>query len=207
MVGVEPVAARRELASQSFGATRVVAPKEAEAAVAQLTSGRGCDGVIEATGTAEGMALASTLLAHGGTLACVGHPCSGGSRQRAVPDEDNDCFRPAAASLLPAAVYYEKAATLVFGRAEAAAAAADAIQLAATRRYPVAALVTHRLPLEEAQAAYELAAGAAEHACIKALLYPHAGAMGMAHAGASRAVPINMGRAGAASAAELAGLD
>ena len=159
----------------------------------RLTEGRGCDGVVEASGTAEGIALACSLLGYGGTLACVGRPSGG-------------------APAIDASLFYEKAATVVFGRAGAEAAAADAVRLATTRRYPVEALATHRLTFDEAQAAYELAAGGAaaegRQGCVKALLYPRDGARGApgSGGGGGGAAPINAGRA-AKSAAELASLD
>ena len=62
LVVVDPVAARREFAT-SWGADRAVPPDGAEAAVAELTDGRGADICIEATGVPA--ALQSAIRAGG----------------------------------------------------------------------------------------------------------------------------------------------
>jgi len=180
----------------------------------------GCDGVVEASGKAAGVALAVELLAYGGKLACVARHYDGGGGGGGA------AAGAAAAVSLSVAACVDKAATVVFGRGSAhgssaasntakassawSSAAAEAVEIAASGGFGanLEALVSHRLPLEEAQAAYQLAASGDG---LRVMLYPSAphaagggggaAATGAAH-GASAAAPKAV-----ASPAMLASLD
>jgi 2-desacetyl-2-hydroxyethyl bacteriochlorophyllide A dehydrogenase len=71
VVAVDPVPARRALALDA-GATVVVAPGEAAAAVAAVSGDRGADVVVECAGVPDGVATAVALSRRGGTVVLVG---------------------------------------------------------------------------------------------------------------------------------------
>lgn len=70
---VEPEASRRDLGLKA-GASNVVDPTSGDfdEGVAELTHGRGFDGVVEAAGSPSAMAQALDLVTHGGRIAYVG---------------------------------------------------------------------------------------------------------------------------------------
>jgi 2-desacetyl-2-hydroxyethyl bacteriochlorophyllide A dehydrogenase len=134
VVGVSRSAERRR-AGASLGATAAVPPGQAPAAVAEVTGGRGADLVVEAAGTVETLRLAVQLAGPGATVLAFG---------TITGDEP-----------LPYYELYHKELRLVSARAATAGDYRDAIDLVAAGRILTAPLVTARLPLEEAQRAFE----------------------------------------------------
>jgi threonine dehydrogenase-like Zn-dependent dehydrogenase len=149
---IDGVAERRALAAR-FGA-RAVDPRDAPpaAAVREATGGRGVDAVLEAVGSADAMRLAYELVRPGGVIAAVG-----------VHTEERLPFSPVEA--------YDKNLTLRVGRCPARALADELLPLVRSRRHDLAAIITHRLPLERGPEAYDLFDRRAD-GCIKAILRP-----------------------------------
>lgn len=130
---VDPAPDRRALAER-FGAT-AVAPESAADAVRAATGGRGADVVVEAVGSPQATRLAFDLVRAGGTLSAVG-----------VHVEQALAVSPGA--------LYDKNLTYRAGRCPARALMERLLPLVAARRWPLAELVSHRLPLGDAVAAY-----------------------------------------------------
>ncbi len=121
-------------------------------AVRAATGGRGADVVLEAVGSPEATRLAVDLLRPGGTLAAAG-----------VHTEAAFAFTPGEA--------YDKNLTYRAGRCPARHYLEKALPLAASGKYPLAEIVTHRLPLAEGPRAYRLF-DRKEDGCIKVVLEP-----------------------------------
>src|SRR5580700_7615748 len=128
IVGVTRAAWKRDLALAS-GASAVVAPDGAAAAVAEVTGGHGADIAIESAGTAATLAQAIRLAGPGGTVILFG----------AVRTADG----------LPAYEGYLKELTIRCPRASRPRDFDTAIRLCAERRLDVAPLVTGRFPLPD----------------------------------------------------------
>jgi L-iditol 2-dehydrogenase len=128
IVGVTRAAWKRDLALAS-GASAVVAPDDAAAAVAEVTGGHGADIAIESAGTAATLAQAIRLAGPGGTVILFG----------AVRTADG----------LPAYEGYLKELTIRCPRASRPRDFDTAIRLCAERRVDVAPLVTGRFPLPD----------------------------------------------------------
>jgi threonine dehydrogenase-like Zn-dependent dehydrogenase len=128
IVGVTRAAWKRDLALAS-GASAVVAPDGAAAAVAEVTGGHGADIAIESAGTAATLAQAIRLAGPGGTVILFG----------AVRTADG----------LPAYEGYLKELTIRCPRASRPRDFDTAIRLCAERRVDVAPLVTSRFPLPD----------------------------------------------------------
>jgi len=126
IVGVTRAAWKRDLAV-ACGASAVVAPGDAAAAVADLTGGHGADIAIECAGTAATLAEAIRLAGPGATVILFG----------AVRTADG----------LPAYEGYLKELTIRCPRASRPRDFDTAIRLCADRRLDVAPLVTSRFPL------------------------------------------------------------
>jgi threonine dehydrogenase-like Zn-dependent dehydrogenase len=129
----DPAPDRRALAER-FGATGVT-PEAAVDAVREASGGRGADVVVEAVGSPQATRLAYDLVRAGGTLSAVG-----------VHVEPALAVSPGA--------LYDKNLTYRAGRCPARALIDRLLPLVAARRWPLGELVSHRLPLEEAVAAY-----------------------------------------------------
>lgn len=134
VVGVSRSAERRR-AAMSFGATAAVAPGQAPSAVADVTGGSGADLVVEAAGTVETLRLAVELAGPGGVVLAFG-----------IVTGDQP---------LPYYQLYHKELRLVSARAANAGDYRDAIDMVAAGRIQTAPLVTARLPLTEAQRAFD----------------------------------------------------
>jgi threonine dehydrogenase-like Zn-dependent dehydrogenase len=128
IVGVTRAAWKRDLAL-ACGASAVVAPDDAAAAVAEVTAGRGADVAIESAGTAATLAQAVRLAGPGATVILFG----------AVRIADG----------LPAYEAYLKELTIRCPRASRPRDFDTAIRLCAQRRLELAPLVTGRFPLGE----------------------------------------------------------
>ena len=143
----DTIAARRHAAAV-YGAIAV--DPSAAAALLDATEGRGADAVVEAVGAASSMRLAFALLRAGGTLAIAG-----------VHTEPAFAFTPAQ--------LYDKNAVVCSGRCPARSLMPEMASWLAVHAAQVAALVTHRFPLEHAVEAYALFDGKRD-GCIKVVL-------------------------------------
>ena len=139
IVGVTRADWKRELAL-ACGASAVVAPGDAAAAVAEATAGQGADIAIECAGAADTLARAVRLAGPGGAVIMFG----------AVPGG------------LPAREAYLKELTIRCPRASRPRDFDAAIRLCAERRVALAPLITGRLPLGEVAQALA-ASGRPEH--------------------------------------------
>jgi threonine dehydrogenase-like Zn-dependent dehydrogenase len=149
---LDTVPERLELATR-FGATPVNL-KEADpvAAVRDATGGRGADAVMEAVGSPEATTLAFALARPGGTLAAVG-----------VHHEAAFPFSPGAA--------YDKNLTYRIGRCPVRHYMERLLPVAERRQNELAALFTHRIPLDQSPEGYRIFDTKAE-GCIKVALHP-----------------------------------
>jgi threonine dehydrogenase-like Zn-dependent dehydrogenase len=121
-------------------------------AVAGATEGRGVDAVIEAVGSPDASRLAWDLVRPGGTIAAVG-----------VHHEAAFPFSPAQA--------YDRNLTYRIGRCPARSLMEGLIPWAQREAATLAALVTHRIPLDGGVEAYE-AFDAKRDGCIKVAFEP-----------------------------------
>jgi threonine dehydrogenase-like Zn-dependent dehydrogenase len=128
IVGVTRAAWKHDLA-RDCGASVVVAPDDAAAAVAEVTGGHGADIAIESAGTAATLVQAMRLAGPGGCVIAFG----------AVRTADG----------LPAYEGYLRELTIRWPRASRPRDFDTAIRLCAERRLTAAPLVTGRFPLAE----------------------------------------------------------
>ena len=149
VLAVDTIAARLELAAR-FGAEPVPVARAA-AATHEATASRGADAVLEVVGSAEASRLAFDLVRPGGTVAIAG-----------VHHEDRFAFSPVEA--------YDKNLSLRIGRCPARSCMEELLPLI-RRRPDLAAIVTHRRPLADGAAAYDLFDRKAE-GCIKVAFEP-----------------------------------
>jgi threonine dehydrogenase-like Zn-dependent dehydrogenase len=150
---LDTVPERLALAAR-FGATPVnLKEQDPVATVRTATEGRGADAVLEAVGSPEATTLAFELARPGGTLAAVG-----------VHHEAAFPFSPGAA--------YDKNLTYRIGRCPVRHYMERLLPVAQRRQNELAALFTHRLPLEQSPAGYRIFDTKAE-GCIKVILEPH----------------------------------
>jgi threonine dehydrogenase-like Zn-dependent dehydrogenase len=105
--------------------------------VRAATEGRGADAVLEVVGSAAATRLAVDLVRPGGVIAAAG-----------FHTEKQFAFGPGEA--------YDKNLTYRAGRCPARRYMDELLSLVAEGRFPLADLVSHRLPLAEAPRAYEL---------------------------------------------------
>jgi threonine dehydrogenase-like Zn-dependent dehydrogenase len=149
---LDTVPERLALATR-FGATPVNR-KEGDpvAIIRQATEGRGADAVLEAVGSPEASTVAFALTRPGGTLAAVG-----------VHHEAVFPFSPGAA--------YDKNLTYRIGRCPVRHYMERLLPVAERRQNELAALFTHRIPLEQGPAGYRIFDTKAE-GCIKVALHP-----------------------------------
>ena len=141
---VDTVPERLALAAR-FGA-EPVAPDRIAVAVREGTAGRGADAVLEVVGTAEASRLAFDLVRPGGVVAIAG-----------VHHERTFAFSPVEA--------YDRNLTLRIGRCPARSYMEELLPLL-HRRSDLSSIVTHRRPLAEGPAAYDLFDRKAD-GCIK----------------------------------------
>ncbi|MDH5420740.1 MAG: alcohol dehydrogenase catalytic domain-containing protein [Acidimicrobiia bacterium] len=127
---------KRDLAARN-GAAMVTAPEDATSALADLTSGRGPDLVIEAVGYEKTLAQSIELVGIGGEVIVFG-TLTGGTEG------------------LPYYQLYYKELTLYNPRAALIGDYAAGIELAAAGRLALETVVTHELTLDEAARAFDL---------------------------------------------------
>ncbi len=136
VVGITRSEWKRRLAVES-GVVAAVEPARAAAALADLTSGRGPEIVVEAVGTEATLAEAISLAATGGEVVVFG-TLTGGS------------------SGLPYYELYHKELTVHNPRAAIPADYEDGVALAASESLRLDDIVTHVLTLDDAHRAFEL---------------------------------------------------
>ncbi|MDE0230945.1 MAG: alcohol dehydrogenase catalytic domain-containing protein [bacterium] len=149
VIGITRTPWKLELARR-LGADLVGTPDEAARIVAEASSGRGADLVIESVGTEETVVQSIDLAGPGGDVIIYGTVTGSGKE-------------------MPYYQLYFKELTLHSPRAALPRDYDEAIRLAAEGRIHLAALVTGRYPLEEASAAFA-AARTGDH--LKVLLVP-----------------------------------
>jgi len=149
---IDLVPERLELAA-GFGARVIDASREdPREVVGSATEGRGADRVLEAVGSDETSRLAVELVRPGGTVSAVGVHCSG-----SFP------FSPVLA--------YDKNLTYRIGRSPARHYLPRMLTFAAANDHDLAAVISHRLPLEDGPRGYEIFSRR-EEGCTKVVLVP-----------------------------------
>ena len=134
-IAVDGIAQRRDIAAE-LGAV-VVSPEEAEAAVASRTGGLGADVVIEAAGTPGALDAALRLARGQGTVCVVG--------AHFEPDYK-----------LNAGLMFERELTLRFCIGDPLADRERLMRMVADRNLAPQRVISHRMPLAEAAAGYQL---------------------------------------------------
>jgi threonine dehydrogenase-like Zn-dependent dehydrogenase len=149
---LDTVPERLALATR-FGATPVnLKEGDPVAIIREATEGRGADAVLEAVGSPEASTVAFALTRPGGTLAAVG-----------VHHEAVFPFSPGAA--------YDKNLTYRIGRCPVRHYMERLLPIALRRETELAALFTHRIPLDQSPEGYRIFDTKAE-GCIKVALHP-----------------------------------
>lgn len=151
VVVADPEPDRRMLAD-SAGLTSV-APEGLAAATAELTGGRGAHAVIEAVGTDAALGCALGAAGPHSTVSVAG-----AHHSSSMPFPSGLCFR--------------KELTLRFTVGDPIAQREEVLALVRSGRLDPAAIISHRLPLQEAAAAYELFAS---RRAFKVVLIPDMG--------------------------------
>jgi len=151
VLAVDAVPERRALAER-LGARALPLDSAVVDAVRAVTGGRGADGVVEAVGSPAAGRLAFDLVRPGGTIATVG-----------VHHEPMMPFSPAEA--------YDRNLTWRIGRCPARSYGEMLLPVARSRAADLAALFTHRLPLDAGPEAYRLF-DEKRDGCIKVALVP-----------------------------------
>ncbi|HYJ23766.1 MAG TPA: alcohol dehydrogenase catalytic domain-containing protein [Acidimicrobiia bacterium] len=136
VVGITRSEWKRELATTT-GTHYTASPDQAADVLAEVSSGRGPDVVVEAVGTEATLARAIELVGTGGEVLVYG-TLTGGETG------------------LPYYQLYHKELTLHNPRAAVVGDYADGVDLAASGRLTLEPIVTHELGLEEAEKAFEL---------------------------------------------------
>jgi threonine dehydrogenase-like Zn-dependent dehydrogenase len=136
VLAVDPVPARLATA-QSAGARPIPLRGETAADVRAVTDGRGADVVVECAGSESALELALELIRRRGTISVVGAH-----------------FEPSFP--WPCTVAGDNEYTLRFGAGDPLAHSERLIELVEHDKLRPAAIISHRLPLEEAPKGYEL---------------------------------------------------
>ena len=136
VVGITRSEWKRDLA-ESTGTHFTASPDQASEVVAEVTSGRGPDFVVEAVGTEATLAQAIELAGTGGQVLAYG-TITGAEKG------------------LPYYQLYHKELTLHNPRAAVVGDYADGVDLAASGALTLEPIVTHELGLDEAEKAFEL---------------------------------------------------
>jgi len=143
----------RLLLAEKLGA-RVIdfSTQDPRQVVREATQGRGADAVLEFVGSRAAGRTAFDLVRPGGVISVVG-----------VHTDTNFSFSPAEA--------YDKNLTYHVGRCPARHLAPTLVPLVQSKRYDLSAVITHRLPLTEGVAGYDLF-DQKRDGCIKVVLVP-----------------------------------
>jgi threonine dehydrogenase-like Zn-dependent dehydrogenase len=130
---------RLELAG-SFGATPIdFKSVDPVAVVHEATQGRGVDAALDAVGTSASTRAAYELVRPGATISVVG-----------VHYDEHFPFSP------PNAYAYDKNLTFTVGRCPARRVMRELIPVVQARKYDLASIISHRLPLAQGSEAYRL---------------------------------------------------
>ncbi len=152
VLALDSLPARLALAER-FGARAVdigaVNPVEV---VLEATQGRGADRILEAVGSPEATRLAVDLVRPGGTIAAIG-----------VHTEPQFAFTPGEA--------YDKNLTYRAGRCPVRRYSERLLEIVASGRYDLGAIISHRLPLADGVEGYRLFADRRD-GCTKIVLAP-----------------------------------
>ena len=148
VVAIDPVPSRREVATR-LGAT-ACSPDQARTIVADETSGRGADGVMELVGLPEAQRLAIDLVRPGGIMSVIGCHCT-----------PHFAFSPVEA--------YDKNLTYRTGRCPARTYMDRLSHELRESPMDLSWCITHRFDIEDAVAAYK-AFAYREPGCLKAVL-------------------------------------
>ncbi len=149
---IDSIPERLEL-GERFGAVPIrFQPEDPVDRILRETEGRGVDAVLEVVGGAAALREAVDLVRPGGTVASVG-----------VHTEKLFSFSPVEA--------YDKNLTLRSGRCPARHYAERLLPRVRDGRYPIASVVSHRLPLSEGVRAYEIFDRKLD-GCTKVVLQP-----------------------------------
>lgn len=140
IVAIDPSAAKRELAA-GFGATRAVAPEDAQAAREEVTGPRGFDYVFECVGRGPLVRQAYELTRRGGAVVVVG----AGARDDRV-------------SFSMAELFYDSKRILPtwYGGADVRAEYGRLVRLWRAGRLDLESMITARLPVERVDEALDL---------------------------------------------------
>ena len=136
VVGITRSEWKRDLAAEN-GAEAVAEPSEAAAVLEEVTSGRGPDLVVEAVGKESTLARAIELVGTGGQIVVFGTITGGGEG-------------------LPYYDLYHKELTLHNPRAALIGDYADGVALTASGALDLEPIVSHELPLDRAEQAFDL---------------------------------------------------
>lgn len=153
VIGIDPIAARREAALR-YGATAVVDPGGGAAdAAAQVAAVSGAlpDVVVEAAGAAASINLALALVRAEGRLLLYGEP-----RAPTVPLDYGVLYQKQCAVLMSTPATYEAGGYHAYRLATNHLARGD---------FDFDGLITHRLPIDDAARAYELSRSGDDGAC------------------------------------------
>jgi threonine dehydrogenase-like Zn-dependent dehydrogenase len=152
ILAIDSVPERLELARR-FGARALDYRRESPLeAIRELTEGRGADAVLEAVGSPAATRMAVDLVRAGGVVASVG-----------VHTEERFAFAPAEA--------YDKSLTYRSGRCPARHYIERLLPLVRAGRYPLGAVISHRMPLSDGPRGYALF-DARQDGCTKVVLAP-----------------------------------
>lgn len=150
ILAIDRVAERLDLARR-LGAQSVDMERESPTqVVAGLTRDEGVDVVLEAVGSASASRLAIELVRPGGTIAAVG-----------VHTESQFAFSPTEA--------YDKNLTYRIGRCPARHYLPRVLEILGTAQFDPTVIISHRLPLTEADRGYRMFADRS-HGCTKVIL-------------------------------------
>ncbi len=153
VIGVDPIAARREAALR-YGATAVVDPGGGADAASQVAAVSGAqlpDVVVEAAGTAASINLALALVRAEGRLLLYGEP-----RTATFPLDYGVLHEKQCAVLMSTPATYEAGGYHAYRLATNHLARGD---------FDFDGLITHRLPIDGAARAYELSRSGGDGAC------------------------------------------
>lgn len=143
----------RLLLAERLGARALdFSTRDARSVVREATEGRGADAVMEFVGSRAAGRAAFDLVRPGGVISVAG-----------VHTDATFSFSPAEA--------YDKNLTYRVGRCPARHIAPTLVPLVQSKRYDLNAAITHRMPLTEGVAAYELF-DQKRDGCIKVVLIP-----------------------------------
>ncbi|MCP3981247.1 MAG: alcohol dehydrogenase catalytic domain-containing protein [bacterium] len=152
LFAIDSIPERLDLAAR-LGATPIsYAQSDPRAIVHGATQGRGADAVLELVGNSSAHRLAVNLVRPGGTVSVVG-----------VHNEERFAFTPAEA--------YDKNLTYRVGRCPARHMIPQLIPMVQSKKYDLAAVISHRMTLSEGPGAYKLFDEKRE-GCTKVVLTP-----------------------------------